>query len=116
MATTEDLPERLSSRQVAELAPTDQITLVDVREPHEYEAGHISGARHIPFASLSANAERIDRKLPVVFYCRSGGRSSVATQAFRASGFDAHDMTGGLLDWVSEGLPVEPRDGTVADH
>jgi len=52
----------------------------------------------------------------VVFYCRSGGRSAVATQAFRASGYDARNMSGGLLAWDRGGLPIEPEGGTVADH
>jgi len=52
----------------------------------------------------------------VVFYCRTGGRSGMATQAFRASGYDAHNMTGGMVGWAQEGRPIEPDGGTVADH
>jgi hypothetical protein len=40
----------------------------------------------------------------------------MTTQAFRASGFQAFNLTGGLLAWVAQGLPIVPDDGTVADH
>src|SRR5262249_25648714 len=49
------------------------------------------------------------------FYCRSGARSAMASDAFSQAGFDAHNMTGGLLDWDAAGLPLEPEDGYVAE-
>ncbi len=110
------LQEDLSPEQVADLHGRGRIELVDVREPYEHDAGRIAGARHISFAELSGAAESLDRKKPVVFYCRSGGRSAVATQAFRASGYDAYNMVGGLVSWHEKGLPLEPDDGSVADH
>ena len=112
----QDLQEEITPDRVAELYAHGEIELIDVREPYEHEAGRIAEARHVPFASLSQEAESVSRDKPVVFYCRTGARSAVATQAFRASGFDAHNMTGGLLAWVEKGLPVEPEGGRVADH
>jgi len=52
----------------------------------------------------------------VVFYCRSGQRSGLAAEAFRASGFDARNLTGGLLAWVEQRLPLVPEGGSVASH
>ena len=112
----EHLQEEVSPERVAELHGRDEIELVDVRESYEHEVGRIAGARHVALAQLSAEAESIVRARPVVFYCRSGGRSALATQAFRASGFDAHNMTGGLLAWSEKGLPLDPEGGAVADH
>jgi rhodanese-related sulfurtransferase len=63
---------------------------------------------------LGAEVDGIDRDRPVVFYCRSGSRSAMATDAFRGAGFDAHNMAGGLLEWHAAGLPLEPSDGYVA--
>jgi rhodanese-related sulfurtransferase len=102
-------------QQVAELLEKDAIQLIDVRQPYEHEAGRIAGARHIELTQLSAHAETIDRDRPVVFYCRVGGRSAMATEAFRGAGFDAHNMIGGLLDWDAAGLPLEPAEGYVAE-
>ncbi len=101
--------------QVAELLEREAIQLIDVRQPHEHEAGRIAGDRHLELAELAAHAETIDRDTPVVFYCRSGSRSAMATNAFRGAGFDAHNMTGGLLHWHAAGLPLEPADGYVAE-
>jgi rhodanese-related sulfurtransferase len=101
-------------RQVAELLARDEIQLIDVRQPYEHEAGRIEGDRLIALSELQGEVESIDRNRPVVFYCRSGSRSAMAAQAFRQAGFDAHNMTGGLLEWEAAGLPLDPADGYVA--
>lgn len=94
-----------------------EVQLVDVREPAEWEAGRIPGdVRHIPMGDLTAQAATLDPETPVVFSCRSGARSLMAAQAFRASGFDAYSLAGGLLAWREAGLPLDPPDGTVAGH
>lgn len=93
-----------------------EIHLVDVREQYEHDAGRIAGARHLQMAELQGAADSIDRDRPVVFYCRVGARSDLAAQAFRASGWDARNMEGGLVAWARDGLPLEPEGGTVADH
>ncbi|HEY7962116.1 MAG TPA: rhodanese-like domain-containing protein [Solirubrobacteraceae bacterium] len=105
-------PERLARWLVED--PTTQ--LVDVRETYERDAGHIAGSRHIELVRLSEEAASLDRERPVVFYCRVGSRSDMAAQAFRASGFQAHSLRGGLVRWVAEGRPLTPEDGRVADH
>jgi hydroxyacylglutathione hydrolase/adenylyltransferase/sulfurtransferase len=104
-------PER-----VAELQQEGEVQVIDVREDYEWDAGRIRGARHLEMGVLAAQAETIHRGTPVVFYCRSGARSWMATSAFRRAGFDAYNMTGGLLEWEARGLPLEPDDGRVADH
>ncbi len=90
--------------------------LIDVRETYEHEAGHIAGSRHVGLAQLTAEAATISRDEPVLFYCRVGARSAMAAQAFRAAGYDAYTLTGGLVQWHAEGRPIEPDDGTVAPH
>jgi len=104
----------LSPREVADLVRDGDAQLVDVREPYEHEAGRIAGDLHIELERLTAEAASIDRERPVVFYCRSGSRSDLAAQAFGASGYQAHNLTGGLKAWVADGLPIEPTDGRVA--
>ena len=65
--------------------------VIDVREDAEREAGHIAGTRHVALVELAA-------------------------QAFRASGFEAYSMLGGLARWAQEGRPLSPEGGYVADH
>ena len=93
-----------------------EVQLVDVREPYEWEAGRIGGARHIELERLASQAESIDRDTPVVFYCRLGARSGMAAQAFRRAGYEAYSMDGGITAWHEQGLPLDPDDGAVADH
>jgi rhodanese-related sulfurtransferase len=100
-------------QEVSKLQADGQIQLIDVREVHEHEAGRIAGDRLIVLSELSAEAHTLDQSRPVVFYCRSGGRSAMATQAFSEAGFDAHNMAGGLLAWDEAGLPLEPEGGFV---
>jgi rhodanese-related sulfurtransferase len=104
-------PER-----AAELLSDGAVQLVDVREAYEVEAGRIAGSRHIELERLASQAESIDRGTPVLFYCRIGARSGMAANAFRRAGYEAYSLTGGLTAWHERGLPLEPDDGTVADH
>ncbi len=107
--STELEPER-----AAEMIESGDVQLVDVRQDFEWEAGRIPGAVHIPLDALPARAGELDRERPIIFGCRSGARSAMATDAFRASGFEAYNLGGGLEAWVEKGLAVEPDDGAVA--
>lgn len=98
------------------LGEDPELQVIDVREPSEHEAGHIAGTRLIGLVELSSQAATLDRERPVVFYCRVGGRSDMAAQAFRSAGFEAYSMSGGLTRWAGEGRPLSPEGGTVADH
>ena len=111
----EDQEIEVAPERAAEMI-REGVQLVDVRETYEHDAGRIEGARHIELERLAAQAETIDRDAPVLFYCRLGVRSAMAAQAFRRAGYQAFTMTGGLTDWHTKGLPLEPEDGTVADH
>jgi rhodanese-related sulfurtransferase len=111
--TSGEMGADYTPQEVARLQADGEIQLIDVREPYEHEAGRIAGDRLIALGNLSADAHTIDQARPVVFYCRSGGRSAMATQAFSEAGYDAHNMTGGLLAWDAAGLPLEPEGGYV---
>ena len=103
----------LTPQEAAERAESGQADLIDVREPYEFEAGHIDGARHVPLPDLAEFAQGLDPGRTVVFVCRVGGRSAMATDAFRRAGFDAYNLAGGMLGWERSGLPFT---GSVAPH
>jgi rhodanese-related sulfurtransferase len=105
--------QELEPDRVAELMSSGEAQVVDVRTNAEWDAGRIPGAQHIPFDELTARAETLDRSRPLVLYCHSGGRSAVASQAFVASGWEAHSIAGGLSGWAERGHPLEPEDGQV---
>lgn len=102
-------------QEVSDLLARGEIQLIDVRQPDEYEAGRIAGGRLVELTRLASEAQTIDRDRPVVFYCRSGSRSAMATEAFAQAGYDAHNMAGGMLQWEAAGLPIEPEGGYVAE-
>ena len=102
--------ESIDPKQVDESAQ-----IVDVRADHEWEAGRVRGAVHVPLAELSERVGELDRDRPVVVYCRGGGRCEMAAEALAEAGFDAAPMAGGLPAWVEAGLAVEPEGGYVAE-
>jgi rhodanese-related sulfurtransferase len=89
--------------------------LVDVRADHEWNAGRISGAAHVPLPELPQRLGEIDKDRPVVVYCRGGNRSSMATEALTDAGYDAVKLSEGIVGWSEDDLPLEPEGGYVAD-
>src|SRR5215218_2325067 len=107
------LPFELPPELAAELIASGDAELIDVRELHEREAGHIPGSRHVELSRLADSADELPGERPLVFQCRVGSRSAMAAFAFRRAGFDAHNLDGGIVAWAACGLPV---DGEIADH
>ena len=107
------MAQELAPERVRELAEGGEAQIVDVRTEGEHDAGHIADDVHLPLERVSESAEELDKGRPLVFYCRSGDRSAMAAEAFRASGWDATSMEGGLAAWAEAGLPLEPEGGEV---
>lgn len=85
-------------------------TLLDVRQPGEYAAGHIPGAKLIPIAELDKRLDEIDPKKPTLVYCAIGGRSRVAAQMLAGKGFEnVINMAGGFKAWDSH-IAMGPED------
>jgi rhodanese-related sulfurtransferase len=84
----------------------DGACALEVREPVEWATAHIDGAMLIPLGDLPARAAELPSDGPVVVVCRSGNRSSVATDVLRAAGRDAYNLDGGMIAWTAAGLPT----------
>jgi len=75
-------------------------TLLDVREPQEYEEDHLPGAKLVPLATLVNSLENLDRRKQMIVYCAVGGRSSVAVRMLTDRGFaDVYNLKGGIQAW-----------------
>ncbi|MGO9206008.1 MAG: ThiF family adenylyltransferase, partial [Candidatus Limnocylindrales bacterium] len=89
------------------------VRLLDVREQHEWEEGHIPGALHVARGYLEMEIESVlpDRNAPVVIYCAGGVRSLLAARELKEMGYAAPmSMAGGFQLWKSEGRPwTQPR-------
>src|SRR4051794_7135391 len=109
-----DPGHELTPTQVKEALEKGDVVVIDVREPYEWEAGRVTGATHIELERLASRAGDVPTGRPVVFQCRMGVRSAMAMQAFRASGWDAYNMAGGVPRWGGEGVAMGPAGGDVA--
>lgn len=103
------------SRAEARAMLDDGAQLIDVRAEHEWAAGHVGGATHLPLPELASRVGELDKDRPVVVYCRGGNRSSMATAALAEAGYDAAKLSEGIVGWAGEDLPLEPDGGYVAD-
>ncbi len=103
------------SREEAKKLVAGGAQLVDVRAGHEWDAGRIGGASHLPLAELAERVGELDKGRAVVLYCRGGNRSTMAAEVLVAEGFDAVKLSEGIVGWAEAGLPLEPEGGRVAE-
>ncbi len=83
----------------------EQLLLVDVREEHEYKAGHIPGAMLLPLGELKEGHDILDKEKIIVLICRSGRRSADAAEFLSQAGYEkVYNLQGGMLEWPG---PVE---------
>ncbi|MER6560003.1 rhodanese-like domain-containing protein [Streptomyces sp. NPDC001027] len=80
--------------------------VVDVREPDEYAAGHVPGARLTPLRSVPGRCDELPFGRPVFVVCASGNRSRAAADWMSSRGVDARSVTGGTPAWARDGRPV----------
>jgi rhodanese-related sulfurtransferase/rubrerythrin len=100
------------ARNFMENRDSDELTILDVRQPNEYESGHISGSKLIPLPDLTERLHEIDPKKPTVVYCAIGGRSRVAAQMLAGKGFEnVVNLSGGFKTWKGEAAVGEEELG-----
>jgi hydroxyacylglutathione hydrolase len=86
------------------------LQVIDVRAPSEWKSGHVPGARHIFLPELREHLGDFDRQRPIVAYCDSGYRASIATSILKQEGFaDVSNVPGSWQAWEKAGLPVEGK-------
>lgn len=95
-----------AARQLVDVTPG--LIVLDVREPHEFAEGHIPGARNLPLGHLDAWAPTLDASKSYLVVCRSGARSTRASEQLAGRQFKGiTNMTGGMLDWQRQGHPTQ---------
>ena len=99
----------VNTAEATHLINREDAMVVDVREPAEYAAGHILGAKNVPLSRVGDAAELARRKeKPLIVYCDSGDRASKALAVLKKQGFSrVVNLSGGLGGWQQAGLPVE---------
>ena len=102
--------ERLGQLPVHELThllPPRDFQLLDVRTPHEWDEGHLPGARYLFLGELPEKLRGLNPEKPVVVYCASGYRSSLAASLLQARGFTkVQNVPGSYAAWTAAAFPV----------
>jgi rhodanese-related sulfurtransferase len=118
-AARRNITEVSPSRAAQLISAGSDLVLIDVREPAEFETGHIKGAINIPRGVLEFQVEAHPavacvteaalsvRQRPVLICCRSGGRAALGAVALQDMGFArVSSIAGGILAWTDSGLPL----------
>ena len=103
---TEIQPSRLAER----LAHGERLEIIDVREPYEWQIGHIPGARLVPLDRIAAEIPKLDKGRETILYCKVGARSMFAAQQLADAGVtEVRNLAGGILRWIDEVDPTMAR-------
>jgi hydroxyacylglutathione hydrolase len=98
---------QLPVQELNKLAPPREFQLLDVRTPHEWDEGHLPGARYLFLGDLPEKLRGLNPDKPVVVYCASGYRSSLAASLLQASGFrNVQNVPGSYAAWTAAKFPV----------
>ena len=106
MGVREIQPSQLAER----LASGEDLEIIDVREPFEWELGHIPGARLVPLNRIADEIPRLDKRRETILYCKVGARSRFAAEQLADAGLsEVRNLTGGILRWIDEVDPTMTR-------
>ena len=100
----------LKPAHAVQLINREKAVVVDVGEPEEFAAGHVGGARNVPFGQLEARLPEVvkNKALPVILVCPTGARAQRALAAAKKLGYEqAQVLAGGMKAWKDANLPVE---------
>ncbi|MBN2680237.1 rhodanese-like domain-containing protein [Acidithiobacillus montserratensis] len=98
-------------RQAHDKHQTEAVVIIDVREAHEFSAGHIPGAHHISRGMLEFKADSHpalkDKDREILVYCKTGGRAALAAHQLKKMGYtNVHSISGGMDAWNDADHPV----------
>jgi rhodanese-related sulfurtransferase len=100
----------VSTAEAVRLVNREKAVLIDVSEPAEFAAGHVSGAKNVPFGSIEAGNKQLpsNKALPIVVLCANGARAGRAAAMLRKLGHEkAQPLAGGTAAWREANLPIE---------
>ena len=106
MSDVEITPVELKQR----LDAGDDVLILDVREPNEYQINRIQGSTLIPLGEVPRRYQELDPNREIVVHCKMGGRSAKAVDYLRTVGFTkVKNLRGGILDWIDKVDPSQPK-------
>ena len=105
------MPEITATELKQRLDRGDDIQIIDVREPDEYQKARLPNSTHIPLAQVLGRMSEIDDTRETVVHCKMGGRSAKAIEALKGAGFKGRltNLKGGITAWSNEVDPSVPK-------
>ncbi|WP_431277381.1 rhodanese-like domain-containing protein [Leifsonia poae] len=104
--------DEVSAVRAIELVDAGSAWLLDVRETHEWEAGHAPDAHHIPLYELEGRQHELPEDQQILVICLSGGRSRLVTDALNRADYPTANVAGGMFAWQASGAAVVKNDGS----
>ncbi|HLL73424.1 MAG TPA: rhodanese-like domain-containing protein [Pyrinomonadaceae bacterium] len=104
--------EEITAKELKErLDRGDDLQIIDVREPNEYESARLEGSKLIPLAQVVNRKDEIDESRETVVHCKMGGRSAKAIEALQRAGFAGRllNLKGGITAWSNDVDPSVPK-------
>jgi len=104
--------EEITAKELKErLDRGDDLQIIDVREPNEYESARLEGSKLIPLAQVVNRKDEIDEGRETVVHCKMGGRSAKAIEALQRAGFAGRllNLKGGITAWSNDVDPSVPK-------
>jgi rhodanese-related sulfurtransferase len=101
--------KQLSPKQAWDRITQGNVEVIDVREPHEWSAGHVPTARSVPLGRFRENPKALEARAPaLIFACAAGVRSETAARLATQQGFkEVYNLAGGTRAWAKAGLPLD---------
>lgn len=102
----------VTPKEMQTLLKLDNVQLIDVRTPEEYNTGFIANAQNIDYFSptFDEDIKKLDNEKPVIVYCKSGARSAKSSKKLLEAGFvTIYNLDGGITDWKQEGLEIKTK-------
>ncbi len=110
-ANPQAMPEITATELKERLDRGDDIQIIDVRDPHEYEVARIPDSKLVPLKDVLNRMDEIDPTRETVVHCKMGGRSARAIEALKRAGFQGNllNLKGGITAWSNEVDPSVPK-------
>lgn len=102
--------DQMSVHQLHEQMTSTDLMVIDVRQPSEWDQGHLPGARYMFLPEIPKRMTELDRSNPLATYCGTGYRASIAASLLKRAGFDVSNVPGSFSGWLAAGYDVSvPR-------
>lgn len=100
--------QSVSTAQATMMINKENAVVLDIRDKKDFSAGHLASALNIPYANLAGRLNELDKykERPIILVCKTGQTVNIAGKMLREKGFNAVRLTGGMMEWNNQNLPV----------